>query len=74
MNGVGSVKELHGTKFGIYEYHPMPNATNVYKHIEQEYYLHVNANGHWTVSHTQELQFILSTYHFVSDIRKIVHF
>ena len=50
INGTGPIKELHSNKFGTYEYHSISNGRNVYKQVNEEYYLHFQLNSQWLVS------------------------
>ena len=50
IKGIGTPKRLHGEAFGIYEYHSMSNGHNVYKHIDDEFYLYFSSGNHWMVS------------------------
>ena len=49
LNGNGAGKELNGQAFGEYQYHSMSNGHNVYKHIEDKWYLFFNSVNHWMV-------------------------
>jgi len=50
INGTGPAKEFQSAAFGIYEYHSMANSKNVYKHIEEEYYLFFSSIRSWMIT------------------------